>query len=94
MYRYSCRYAVVDALSKIENLKAIHNGTPRTGKSLFVVDALSKIENLKAIHNVFSASAFCKLVVDALSKIENLKAIHNITFNRIYWNRLLMLYRR
>ena len=42
---------VVDALSKIENLKAIHNKTPLNIEKFRVVDALSKIENLKAIHN-------------------------------------------
>ena len=42
---------VVDALSKIENLKAIHNKSFLVYFFLFVVDALSKIENLKAIHN-------------------------------------------
>ena len=42
---------VVIALSKIENLKAIHNPQTYTSPSISVVIALSKIENLKAIHN-------------------------------------------
>ena len=42
---------VVDALSKIENLKAIHNCHAQSADGADVVDALSKIENLKAIHN-------------------------------------------
>ena len=44
---------VVIALSKIENLKAIHNMRPVVSQSDTVVIALSKIENLKAIHNDF-----------------------------------------
>ena len=44
---------VVDALSKIENLKAIHNDIAKTWETTKVVDALSKIENLKAIHNAW-----------------------------------------
>ena len=44
-------HVVVDALSKIENLKAIHNVKSNSPSSPLVVDALSKIENLKAIHN-------------------------------------------
>ncbi len=42
---------VVIALSKIENLKAIHNTTLAVYQRSRVVIALSKIENLKAIHN-------------------------------------------
>ncbi len=43
---------VVIALSKIENLKAIHNNIYYYHEQLPVVIALSKIENLKAIHNL------------------------------------------
>ena len=43
---------VVIALSKIENLKAIHNKVQGNVLSGHVVIALSKIENLKAIHNL------------------------------------------
>ena len=42
---------VVIALSKIENLKAIHNQIFASSLQSAVVIALSKIENLKAIHN-------------------------------------------
>ena len=42
---------VVIALSKIENLKAIHNQMTDEKTGQTVVIALSKIENLKAIHN-------------------------------------------
>ena len=42
---------VVIALSKIENLKAIHNPLGLESVVTGVVIALSKIENLKAIHN-------------------------------------------
>ena len=45
------RQKVVIALSKIENLKAIHNRVTIYFVCGFVVIALSKIENLKAIHN-------------------------------------------
>ena len=44
-------FAVVIALSKIENLKAIHNIGSYCSVYVTVVIALSKIENLKAIHN-------------------------------------------
>ena len=43
---------VVIALSKIENLKAIHNVMVNLSAIPNVVIALSKIENLKAIHNM------------------------------------------
>ncbi len=85
---------VVDALSKIENLKAIHNSRTGRRRRTIVVDALSKIENLKAIHNFYFGHITLSFVVDALSKIENLKAIHNMKkiAKEIY--SLLMLYRR
>ncbi len=44
--------AVVIALSKIENLKAIHNDSRVIALETAVVIALSEIENLKAIHNL------------------------------------------
>ena len=43
--------AVVIALVKLENLKAIHNGEPFFYGRYFVVIALVKLENLKAIYN-------------------------------------------
>ena len=43
--------AVVIALVKLENLKAIHNGAHITELDNRVVIALVKLENLKAIHN-------------------------------------------
>ena len=42
----------VISLSKIENLKAIHNLYLLVDSSGSAVISLSKIENLKAIHNV------------------------------------------
>ena len=47
--------AVVIALVKLENLKAIHNGEPFFYGRYFVVIALVKLENLKAIHNSWKA---------------------------------------
>ena len=41
----------VISLSKIENLKAIHNDTLHWCPLSIAVISLSKIENLKAIHN-------------------------------------------
>ena len=41
----------VISLSKIENLKAIHNSWAFITDSSTTVISLSKIENLKAIHN-------------------------------------------
>ena len=42
---------VVIALVKLENLKAIHNGSAAQVCARAVVIALVKLENLKAIHN-------------------------------------------
>ena len=67
---------VLFQMSKIQNLKAIHNIT-------FVVWAvlplfqMSKIQNLKAIHNTIVRSS-CPCVLFQMSKIQNLKAIHNL----------------
>ena len=44
-------FAVVSAVSKVRNLKAIHNLLGTIGFRLGVVSAVSKVRNLKAIHN-------------------------------------------
>ena len=44
--------AVVIALVKLENLKAIHNVIRNLLHADCVVIALVKLENLKAIHNI------------------------------------------
>ena len=44
-------HKAVISLSKIENLKAIHNGSSHSDFPWKAVISLSKIENLKAIHN-------------------------------------------
>ena len=46
--------AVVIALVKLENLKAIHNRLQVRMFFCLVVIALVKLENLKAIHNSWS----------------------------------------
>ena len=45
----------VISLSKIENLKAIHNKFSSLKMGKYAVISLSKIENLKAIHNIRNA---------------------------------------
>ena len=42
---------VVSAVSKVRNLKAIHNPSPCRQPTTLVVSAVSKVRNLKAIHN-------------------------------------------
>ena len=69
---------VVSALVKLENLKAIHNGSRDFDRPFTVVIALVKLENLKAIHNTESTTMLPCIVVIALVKLENLKAIHNV----------------
>ncbi len=44
--------AVVSAVSKVRNLKAIHNEERRLKVARAVVSAVSKVRNLKAIHNI------------------------------------------
>ena len=46
-------FLAVISLSKIENLKAIHNLCRSVKYSCAAVISLSKIENLKAIHNAY-----------------------------------------
>ena len=47
----SFELVAVTSESKIENLKAIHNGHAKSPISVCAVTSESKIENLKAIHN-------------------------------------------
>ena len=42
---------VVSAVSKVRNLKAIHNDKESPACPVHVVSAVSKVRNLKAIHN-------------------------------------------
>ena len=43
---------VVSNVSKVINLKAIHNNTPFGIAKKYVVSNVSKVINLKAIHNI------------------------------------------
>ena len=45
------RVLVVTAITKLKNLKAIHNGKRITPFDEIVVTAITKLKNLKAIHN-------------------------------------------
>ena len=62
---------VVIALVKLENLKAIHNGSAAQVCARAVVIALVKLENLKAIHNRIWQWGMLLSVVIALVKLEN-----------------------
>ena len=68
---------VVNALVKLEILKAIHNSCNDEWDILCVVNALVKLESLKAIHNYQANDDGHSYVVNALVKLEILKAIHN-----------------
>ena len=68
---------VVSAVSKVRNLKAIHNSFFMRAFCASVVSAVSKVRNLKAIHNIQESSRQADPVVSAVSKVRNLKAIHN-----------------
>ena len=41
----------VNAIAKLKNLKAIHNGSVGVLRARFAVNAIAKLKNLKAIHN-------------------------------------------
>ena len=82
--------AVVIALVKLENLKAIHNYSCARNVLEYVVIALVKLENLKAIHNPFSDKHVNEDVVIALVKLENLKAIHNEPWRGCHFCKLLL----
>ena len=49
---------VVSAVSKVRNLKAIHNFVANRCVHIEVVSAVSKVRNLKAIHN-YTANIVC-----------------------------------
>ena len=68
---------VVTAITKLKNLKAIHNAKLFASPALAVVTAITKLKNLKAIHNYKVHSCHKSLVVTAITKLKNLKAIHN-----------------
>ena len=55
MRSFKFNKVAVFSLSKIKNLKAIHNGDMFNSGRLEAVFSLSKIKNLKAIHNGESA---------------------------------------
>ena len=76
-HQLSCCCAVI-SLSKIKNLKAIHNYLPLSSSFPPAVISLSKIKNLKAIHNLIFTPLAISIAVISLSKIKNLKAIHNV----------------
>ena len=71
-------YRVVSNVSKVINLKAIHNYLTGLVNVNLVVSNVSKVINLKAIHNLESAKLRYAAVVSNVSKVINLKAIHNI----------------
>ena len=84
----------VISLSKIENLKAIHNFRKLKESPQGTVISLSKIENLKAIHNPRKSRKAHRGTVISLSKIENLKAIHNLFVYVVVFQRLLSVCQR
>ena len=64
-------------VSKIKNLKAIHNISGVTKSDERAGFSVSKIKNLKAIHNVHIVQHLLQCAGFSVSKIKNLKAIHN-----------------
>ena len=64
-------------MSKVINLKAIHNILNIRFPFRVVVSNVSKVINLKAIHNDKLDEGVEVLVVSNVSKVINLKAIHN-----------------
>ena len=48
-----CHHIHVNAITKLKNLKAIHNGSTCVQVYYSVVTAITKLKNLKAIHNSF-----------------------------------------
>ena len=68
---------VVSNVSKVINLKAIHNIKEILRKYYNVVSNVSKVINLKAIHNTMWTLILSLPVVSNVSKVINLKAIHN-----------------
>ena len=44
-------FLVVNAITKLKNLKAIHNMVSWAVERQIVVNAITKLKNLKAIHN-------------------------------------------
>ena len=64
-------------MSKIKNLKAIHNLALLFTDFLQAGFSVSKIKNLKAIHNHIVFVCLKLLAGFSVSKIKNLKAIHN-----------------
>ena len=69
---------VVSNVSKVINLKAIHNTLLEEMLQEIVVSNVSKVINLKAIHNIYLSALLQADVVSNVSKVINLKAIHNI----------------
>ena len=67
----------VSNVSKVINLKAIHNCFPLRLMYALAVSNVSKVINLKAIHNKASIILLLRLAVSNVSKVINLKAIHN-----------------
>ena len=53
---------VVSAVSKVRNLKAIHNSWQDRNMMKLVVSAVSKVRNLKAIHNYLPFPALFALL--------------------------------
>ena len=63
--------------SKIQSLKAIHNGDAVYRVMDIAVCSPSKIQSLKAIHNGDAVYRVMDIAVCSPSKIQSLKAIHN-----------------
>ena len=74
----------VSNVSKVINLKAIHNLTWQWALVIIAVSNVSKVINLKAIHNAFALCLMSFLAVSNVSKVINLKAIHNSTYSHIF----------
>ena len=67
-------------MSKVINLKAIHNSQLNLLSTSNAVSNVSKVINLKAIHNKYLLKISAYEAVSNVSKVINLKAIHNKFF--------------
>ena len=87
-------FVVVIRISKIHDLKAIHNKRMMNISLVSVVIRISKIHDLKAIHNYHFKPSPGPRVVIRISKIHDLKAIHNLIPLQILSVLLLSEYQR
>ena len=74
--RSKVQQAVV-TMSKIQKLRAIHNGLLKEVMDFLTVVTMSKIQKLRAIHNTVFVFKVNLYTVVTVSKIQKLRAIHN-----------------